>query len=526
MSSAAVNSYDEVPYPTRPIYACHPDCFAVMGILLGMTPAPLSRCRVLEIGCSSAGNLIPMALQFPDSQFVGLDLSTVQIGAGQEAVRDLAIANLDLRAQSLMDIDNSWGLFDYIICHGVYSWVPDAVRGKILDVCQANLAPQGIAYISYNTYPGWFARKTLRDVLTYHVKRFPTPVVRVAQARELLEFLDKTGLPTDSPSSAALRELIHDLRDMPDFYIFHEYLEAENQPFYFSEFMAAAQAHGLQYIGNAWHHVDLDYLNRPAKATLLDISEDLIQLEQFTDFLVNSPFRRTLLCHDSVALDRNPPPSVVSRLFAGALAEPLSASPDCYSNAPETFQVKDKTKGTTDQPLAKTMFMALAEAWPKAVPFETLWKTVEGRLAAHECLTPELAADGRAYLAQTLLQAYLGNFASLHVEPFPFTTEPGPRPRASRLTRWQIAKGYPEFSNLRHNPVKLEAIDRILLSQLEGAMSVSELHDAVGRMVDEGSLSFTGDDGASLTGGALRAAIAKTIENSMSSLARKSLFEA
>ena len=83
MSTEPANSYDEFPYPTRPYYACHPDCFAVMGVLLGMSPAPLTRCRVLEIGCSSAGNLIPMAMQFPGSQFVGIDLSPVQIAGGQ-----------------------------------------------------------------------------------------------------------------------------------------------------------------------------------------------------------------------------------------------------------------------------------------------------------------------------------------------------------------------------------------------------------------------------------------------------------
>jgi methyltransferase-like protein/2-polyprenyl-3-methyl-5-hydroxy-6-metoxy-1,4-benzoquinol methylase len=526
MSADPINSYDEVPYPTRPYYACHPDCFAVMGILLGMTPAPLSRCRVLEIGCSSAGNLIPMALQLPESQFVGLDLSAVQIAAGQETVRDLKIANLDLRAQSVTDVDESWGQFDYIICHGVFSWVPDFVRAKILDICSSNLAPQGIAYISYNTYPGWFARKTLRDVLALHVRRFPTPVERVTQARQFLEFLDKSGLPTDSPSSEALRRLIRDLRDLPDFYFYHEYLEAENQPFYFSEFMAAAQKQGLQYMGNAWQHVDLDLLNPQAKSTLLDVSEDLIQLEQFTDFLVNCPFRRTLLCHGAVALDRSPPASAVAGLYVGALAEPVSPNPDCFSNAPEAFQVDGKKRGTTDQPLTKTMFTVLAEVWPSAIPFETLWTTIESRLAAHNCLTAELAAHGREALAQTLLQSYLGRFASLHVQPFPFAKEPGPRPRASRLVRWQIGKGQNEYSNLRHNLVKLEDIDRILVNRLDGTKTVGQLQDDLAQLVREGSLSFTGDDGEALQGPNLQVAIVKTIETSLGRLAKKSLLEA
>jgi len=519
------NSYDAVPYHTRPFYACHPDCLAVVGILLGMTPAPPTRCRVLEIGCSSAGNIIPMALQYPESQFVGLDLSPVQIALGQAAVRDLGIPNIELRAQSLTEIDATWGKFDYIVCHGVYSWVPDFVRAKILEICRENLAPQGIAYISYNTYPGWFARKTLRDVMNYHVKRISDPRERVAQARQLLEFLDKKGLPNDSPAAESLRRLIHDLRDVSDYYIFHEYLEEENQPFYFHEFMAAARTNGLQYMGNSWHHMDLDLLDPDAKSTLLNISEDIVQLEQFTDFLTNRPFRRSLLCHDRVSLDRNPPPEVVSRLHVAALAEPVSTHPDCFSNAPETFVVRDKRRGTTDQPLTKTMFTILAEAWPDSIPFESLWNEIKERLANHNCLTPELADRGREALAQTLLQSYLGNFASLHVDPFPFTPVPGPRPRASRLARWQASKDQDEYSNLRHAVVKLDRIDCILLPYLDGTKTRDQLKDAVAERVQAGQLSISGDDGLPLAGDRLDAAINETVDAALIRMARKSLFE-
>jgi len=526
MSSSPTNSYDDVPYSSRPYSSCHPDCLAVMGTLLGMSPAPVARCRVLEIGCAAGGNLLPVALQHPASQFVGIDLSPVQIAAGQETVRDLSIANLDLRAMSLLDVDASWGEFDYIICHGVFSWVPEAVRAKIFSICQTNLAPNGIVYISYNTYPGWFARKTLRDVMNYHVKRFPDPATRVAQAREFLEFLDKFGLPTDSPSSAALRDLIRGLRTEPDYYLFHEYLEAENQPFYFSEFMAAAGAYRLQYMGNALSHLDLDLFDPKARSTLLEISEDIVQLEQFTDFLSNRSFRRSLLCRDHIPLDRNPPASVVAGLHVRARAEPVSANPDCYSNAPETFHVDNKKRGTTNLPLTKTMFTVLAEQYPRAVPFDQLWSTISGRLTAHGCITPEIAAQGRELLAQAVLHAYLGNFAALHMEPFPFTTTPGPRPHASRLARWQASKNRPEFSNLVHNVVTIEDIDRILLPYLDGAHSREQLNERLAQLVRTGRLSIADDDGQPLLPAAVPAAISQTIDKSLFRLARQCLLDA
>ena len=86
----------------------------------------IRRCRVLELGCASGGNLIPMAMDFPDSEFLGIDLSARQIEAGKVHLANLKPRNIELRAASIMDVDAGYGQFDYIICHGVFSWVPPA----------------------------------------------------------------------------------------------------------------------------------------------------------------------------------------------------------------------------------------------------------------------------------------------------------------------------------------------------------------------------------------------------------------
>src|SRR4051812_17419319 len=117
--AAASTSYDLVPYFSKPNYPAHPDCLATVATLVGMTPAPLDDCRVLEIGCAAGGNLLPVALQFPRSKFVGVDLSPRQIEDGREVQRAVGADNLDLRAMSLVDLDHEFGKFDYILCHGV-----------------------------------------------------------------------------------------------------------------------------------------------------------------------------------------------------------------------------------------------------------------------------------------------------------------------------------------------------------------------------------------------------------------------
>ena len=131
------SSYDEVPYPSRPYPQAHPDRLATVATLLGLTPAPADRCRVLELGCGSGGNLIPLALTLPGSTFVGIDLSGEQVAKGCEVIRALGLRNIQLRHLSILDVDDRFGTFDYVICHGVYSWVPAEVQAKILDVCAA-----------------------------------------------------------------------------------------------------------------------------------------------------------------------------------------------------------------------------------------------------------------------------------------------------------------------------------------------------------------------------------------------------
>ena len=186
-------TYDDVPYASYAYFQSHPNRLCVVATLFGMTPAPLASCRVLELGCASGGNLLPMAEAFPDATFVGLDYSSRQIADGIKIVEKLGMRNIELRCQSITEVDASLGKFDYIICHGVYSWVPEAVRQKIFEICALHLNPQGVAYISYNTYPGWHLRGTVREMMLYHVRRWESPHDRVTHARALLDFLRARG---------------------------------------------------------------------------------------------------------------------------------------------------------------------------------------------------------------------------------------------------------------------------------------------------------------------------------------------
>src|SRR5262245_37668853 len=232
MSRASLprTSYDEVPYPSLPYPYTHPDHLAAVATLLGLGPARADRCRVLELGCASGGNLIPLAYTYPDSSFLGIDLSVEQIRQGEELQSALGLGNVELRAMSILDVDDRFGTFDFIICHGVYSWVPEAVQDRILEVCARHLAPEGIGLVSYNTFPGWHMRGMIRAMMVLHDRRYRDhpPLERVAQARALLAFLAEAVPQENSPYSLLLRQHLELLSGCADPYFFHEHLEECN----------------------------------------------------------------------------------------------------------------------------------------------------------------------------------------------------------------------------------------------------------------------------------------------------------
>src|SRR4051812_36770387 len=317
------NAYDEVPYRSYPYAQSHPARLATTATLLGLRPAEVRTARVLELGCCTGGNIIPMAEQLPEAQFIGVDFSARQVSDGQGAIAAAGLKNVQLLHKDILEITPEFGEFDYIIAHGVYSWVPPQVQAKILQICKQNLSPAGVAYVSYNTLPGWRMRGIIRDIMLYRARNMSNPSERLNRSRELITFLAESVSEENNPYGVLLRKELELLNCKNDQYLLHDHLEVHNEAVYFSEFASRAQAVGLQYLAEAeFGSMCSKNLPPQVQAVLNAISSDVIETEQYMDFLRNRTFRQTLLVHAGARIDRQVQPQRLLKLFVASPLKP------------------------------------------------------------------------------------------------------------------------------------------------------------------------------------------------------------
>jgi len=522
------STYDEVPYQSQSYSQSHPDRLATIATLFGMTPPPVQRCRVLELGCAMGANLIPMAVGLPTSEFLGCDLSARQIEEARAVAKRLGMSNIRFEHKSILDIDDTVGQFGYIIAHGVYSWVPDPVREKILAICQERLAPNGVAYVSYNTYPGWHLRGMIADMMRYHVKQFEEPRMRIAQARALLDFLVQSvpAKPNDA-YGILLKAELDMLRGQADWYLFHDHLEEVNDPVYFHQFIERATVHRLQYLGEADFSVMLTSgFAAQVGETLRKVAPDIIRMEQYLDFLRNRTFRQTLLCHQDQRLVRDLSPEVLTRFFVTSPVQPVSANPDILSPTPEQFRAPNGATLTTGNPITKGAMMVLRKHWPQALSFKDLCAAARAWISPGKTLQdPSAVARTDQVLAAELLQCYTVNLIALHRHLPRCVAEVSERPSVSPLVRIQAERG-PCVVNQRHETVRLDEFSRHTVRYLDGIHDRQALLEKLAGLVAQGTL-VAQENGVPVTNpGRIRGAVKEALDKTLPALARLALLVA
>ena len=474
-------AYDRVPYSSYVYAQTHPDRLATIATLLGMTPTPVETCRVLELGCGAGGNIIPLSFDLAKSSFVGIDLAATAISEGQEIIRRLDLKNVSLLQADLLTVKDL-GEFDYIIAHGLYSWVPEIVRNRILSICSAHLAPNGIAYISYNTYPGCRFREIARDIMRFHTKDSNDPVEKVRQSRAVIKWLAESQLEKNSYNTI-LREMTDKLMRRDDGSIYHDDLADTNVPFYFHEFVTQAHAHGLQFLSEADFFEgsgDLG-LSKEAKAQLDELGKhDVLAREQYLDFFKGRSFRQSLLCHSEVELSRQVDLSRLSTLLIKSQLRPTAEQPNLEAGVVEEFRSKKGSSVSTDQPLLKKAFLLLAQIYPRAIGLMDLAAEARQGIDSTDS-TPERDWESLAEMSFRVFE--IGGVELLTREPR-YAVKPGEFPVASPIARLQLAHGT-IVTTLLHDSVRFDDPLAIhLLALLDGTRDRSMLESEMAKVVE------------------------------------------
>ena len=314
--------YSELGYKSMPFPYTTPATLEAYAALVGISAPNPKTARVLELGATYGGNIISQALFNPDATFVGIELSQEQVEKGNEVIANAGLTNFSLVQSDIASIGSEIGTFDYIIAHGVYSWVDDGVKDALLRLIDEHLAEDGIAYISYNTYPGWHTMDEVRQLMMFsnRDKAQFNHKEKVLHGKTIGSIVGSQILKYDNLKERNSKFLgaLRSVMQKDEYYVGHDHLEPNNDPVYFYQFNDHLEAHNLAYL------CDADLTLSMVRSFDADIADTLDKLalndhvaqEQYLDFMLDTTFRKSIICKakhaESVTYDMGNPELVNS----------------------------------------------------------------------------------------------------------------------------------------------------------------------------------------------------------------------
>ncbi len=459
--------YDAIPYVSRAFWQSSPARLEAIARLFGLETVAVANARILEIGCASGGNIIPLAARYPGTECVGIDLSGGQIAKGLETVRQAGLDNVSLRAMDVATLSEAAGRFDYIICHGVFSWVPPETQTAILDICARHLSDHGICYISYNTYPGWKAKEVLRDAMVLRSALTIDRAMHLPLGLGIVEFLAAHATPGGLVASVTNAQLPL-LKGMESHYLTHEFLEDFNQPVYFADFLDAARRAGLEYLAET--EISLMFASNygaAAEPLLQEVGHSQAMMEQYFDFLTSRTFRQTLLVRPEQAariVYKLDAARITALHFAGRFSRMGGGNgPGRSLTYAALF---DRTVLATDA-IGEAVMATLDAAFPATMEFGGLVQAVEaatGRGAA------EVEAGVSDWLEYLLIKGHLWP----SVAPVVCASPQDIREGRFRLVPGVNAEADCAFANIWHETVTLSDELRALVQRVPTGSAADE----------------------------------------------------
>jgi SAM-dependent methyltransferase len=458
----AEDDYDQLPYTEHAYAESHPDRLAVVARLSGWTPPEAPTARILELGCGRGGNLLPMAAGLPGASLVGVDRSARQIEQARTIATATGLTNVTFVSASFEDPAAATGPFDFVLAHGVCSWVAPESRRTLLRTIAGALSRSGVAYVSFNVLPGWYERMAARDWLRAH-----------AGARDSIAWLRDRVSPELADYRRRLDAVHRRLGETDRAYLAHEYLADEHHPQLTRELLAEAREAGLAYLGDAIPaETALELL--PDEVRERAPTEGASGAQELVDFVRNTAFRRALFVRADEGAARGwhwGPELAIEALDGLRVASRLQPHGEpAAEDAVVRFDGPDVSVQIADATTIRAL-RALARIAPRSLPLSDV-----ARLAG--------AKDGAALRAE-LFELWLATGAvDLHANEPSMGSATSSRPVACPVARWHATQGGP-VTNRWHQEVRLtDPLVLGVLGALDGTRTIADVARVVGCTVE------------------------------------------
>lgn len=484
MDAREFASYDEVPYDALACTPSHPSKLAALAAVMGRRPPPVARARILELGCGVGANALPIAADLPGAEVVAIDLSERQIAIARAAAAELGVGNVDFRQLDILAVGPDLGRFDFVIAHGIYSWVPAEVRDRVFAICDQLLTDDGLGYLSYNTLPGAALTRILRDYLLFHTRGAIGVAAQSERADQGLAFLREALASSGFPPARFLGEFtaryaaaLESIGGNRTAALHHDALAPINEVFYVRDVAAHAARHHLAYLIDArrWQCAPPDLTPEVAER-LAELAADEVERQQYLDFVTMRTLRQSVFARAGAPIARVPQADAVPGLHVRSTLRPASDHPELAGRKAEKF-IADGGSIKANHELTKAALVHLAAVFPQAVAFDALVEAAAARVGR---AAGAASADDRAELARTLLAAGASEHAMVFFEaaPPPVASAAGPTPRGRALARWQL-RTTRIVTNHLHESVTLEPLQAAVLERLDGTRDRAALLEAL-----------------------------------------------
>jgi hypothetical protein len=441
-------AYDTVVYPSMVFEQTHPDRLRALAQIHGLAAPEVATARVLEIAGGDGLNLITMAAAYPGMACQGFDLAETAVERGRALIAAAGLTNVELQVCDILDACARYpaGSFDYIIAHGVYAWVPEPVRTAIMALIGHALAPDGVAFVSYNAMPGGHIRMMMRDMLLHAIEGTESIEDKISITHQCLELFSKPQ-EDDDPVVTALRRQAASMLERPDSVLFHDELGGVFAPQRLTDVVAEAGRHGLAFLtDDAGAKFNLDGFLPDGVAPTGDVDKLVVRAAQAFDNSTVRFFRQSLFVHSA----QKP-----ARVFDSATLDGLWMSCSLTKEEDGTYRSGRSTFRLNDDELAQ-MIDFVASRSPERFPFAE----------------KVLDADRR----ETLLKLFARGYIRFHHDPAPYSLSAGERPKFSPLARAMLADGEAFVSTLDHRFMKIEQSElKALLLAADGTRTLAEI---------------------------------------------------